>query len=64
MKIISVGKQKSLSKSDTNMLQGLAILAMLILHLFDRLDYENLYTPILYLADKPIIFYFAQLSDF
>ena len=37
-----------LTRYDTKMLQGLSVL----------------YTPLLYLAGKPVIFYFAQLSDF
>ena len=57
-------KQTELTYVDTRMLQGLSVLAMVILHLFDRLDYSGLYTPVLFLAGKPLIFYIAQLSDF
>ena len=53
-----------LTRYDTKMLQGLSVLAMVVLHLFDRVDFQGLYTPLLYLAGKPVIFYFAQLSDF
>ena len=53
-----------LTRYDTKMLQGLSVLAMVVLHLFDRVDFQRLYTPLLYLAGKPVIFYFAQLSDF
>lgn len=57
-------KITELTYDDTKMIQGLSILAMLILHLFDRLDYQELYLPILYLFDKPVVFYLAQVSDF
>lgn len=46
------------------MLHGLAVLAMVILHLFDKLEYGGVYSPIIYLFGKPLIFYVAQLSDF
>lgn len=54
-----------LTHSDTKMLHGLSVLAMVILHLFDRLEYPvGGYSPLLYLFGKPLIFYIAQLSDF
>lgn len=53
-----------LTKKDTKMIQGLAVLAMVILHLYDRMDYAGLYEPLLFLKGYPLIFYFAQLSDF
>lgn len=52
-----------LSKKDTKMIQGLSVLAMLCLHLFDR-NYEGLFTPIFFIFGKPLSFYFGQLSDF
>lgn len=36
-----------LSKNDSKMLQGLSVLAMVCLHLFDR-DYTGLFTPLLF----------------
>ena len=53
-----------LTPTDTKMLQGLSILAMVMLHLFDRINYEGLYMPLLYFMGRPVIFYIAQLSDF
>ena len=50
--------------SDTKMIHGLAVMAMVILHLFDRLEFRGMYNPVLYLFGKPLIFYIAQLSDF
>ena len=52
-----------LTKQDTKMLQGLSVLAMVFLHLFDR-DYHGLFTPFLFVQGAPLSFYFGQLSDF
>ena len=38
-----------LTKRDTKMIQGLSVLAMLCLHLFDR-DHTGLFTPVIYLG--------------
>jgi len=46
------------------MMQGLGILAMICLHLFDTLDYEGKFIPMFFFHGYPFIFYFAQLSDF
>lgn len=44
------------------MLKGVAILAMLMLHLFCRRD--NLpYTPLLWIGDTPLIYYFGLFGD-
>lgn len=52
-----------LTKDDSKMLQGLSVLAMVWLHLFDR-DYTGLYTPLVFVGGVPLSFYFGQLSDF
>ncbi len=52
-----------LAKDDTKMIQGLSILAMVWLHLFDR-SYAGLFQPILFLFGIPLTFYIAQLCDF
>lgn len=52
-----------LTKQDTKMLQGLSVLAMVCLHLFDR-DYHDLFTPLLFVQGVPMSFYLGQLSDF
>lgn len=52
-----------LSKDDSKMLQGLSVLAMVWLHLFDR-DYTGLFTPIIFIGGVPLSFYIGQLSDF
>ena len=33
-------------------------------HFFDNLNYSDLFTPLIMLKGYPLIFYFAQLSDF
>lgn len=44
------------------MLKGMAILSMLMLHLFCRK--ENLpYTPLLWLGNTPLIYYFGLFGD-
>lgn len=55
---------KELTSKDTKMLQGLSVLAMVCLHLFDTWDYADKFIPILYWGGVPISFYIAQLSDF
>lgn len=52
-----------LTKNDSKMLQGLSVLAMVWLHLFDR-DYTGLFTPFVFAGGAPLTFYIAQLSDF
>ena len=46
------------------MLQGLSVLAMVLLHLFCTYYYADKYTPILFFSGVPLCFYIAQLSDF
>jgi len=53
-----------MTKNDTQMTKGFAIAAMVFMHLFQRLDYRGLYTPLLYIGAKPLVFYAALLSDF
>lgn len=52
-----------LSKDDSKMLQGLSVLAMVWLHLFDW-DFTGLFTPIVFIGGVPLSFYIGQLSDF
>ena len=53
-----------LERKDTNMIQGLSVLAMVWLHLFDRTDYAGLFFPLIFWKGYPLSFYIAQLSDF
>ena len=51
-----------ITKRDSKMLKGVAILSMLMLHLFCRR--ENLpYTPLLWVGDTPLIYYFGLFGD-
>ena len=54
----------ALTKNDTKMMQGLAVLAMVCLHLFDTLSFKGKYIPLAFFHGYPLVFYFAQLSDF
>ena len=56
--------EKELTLTDSKMIQGMAALAMLCLHLFDRYDYYGLYSPFIFVKGLPLCFYFGQLSDF
>ena len=53
-----------LSKRDTKMLQGLSVLAMVCLHLFDTTSYKGLFQPLVFIKGIPLSFYFGQISDF
>ena len=53
-----------LSKKDSKMLQGLSVLAMICLHLFDTWDYADKFTPLVYVGGVPMSFYVGQISDF
>lgn len=51
-----------ITKRDSKMLKGVAILSMLMLHLFCRR--ENLpYTPLLWIGSTPLIYYFGLFGD-
>lgn len=51
-----------ITKRDSKMLKGVAILSMLMLHLFCRR--ENLpYTPLLWIGGTPLIYYFGLFGD-
>ena len=51
-----------ITKRDSKMLKGVAILSMLMLHLFCRK--ENLpYTPLLWVGSTPLIYYFGLFGD-
>ena len=52
-----------LTKNDTKMIQGLSVLAMVCLHLFDK-SFQGLFTPLIFIKNIPLSFYFAQISDF
>lgn len=52
-----------ISKNDTKVLKGIAILLMLLLHLFCRKDSDGMYTTFLSLDGVPLLYYLALLGD-
>lgn len=51
----------SLQKS--NQLKAIAILMMLFLHLFNSLDYQNLFQPLVFIGGKPLVYYLSLFGD-
>ena len=56
-------RQRELTKQDTKMIQGLSVLAMIVLHLFNR-DHSGMYVPLVFFQGTALSFYIAQLCDF
>lgn len=52
-----------LTKQDTQMAKGMAVLGMVMLHLFCRLDYLP-YTPLIWCGEVPVIFYLVLFPGF
>lgn len=52
-----------LTKKQINETKGIAILLMLLLHLFCTKDYLNLFNPIIYIGKYPLIYYLALFGD-
>lgn len=48
-----------LTKNQIKITKGVAILFMLLLHLFCTKSYEGLYTPIIMIGNVPLIYYLA-----
>lgn len=53
-----------ITKYETRTLKGISVLGMVLVHLFDRMDYIQLYTPLIFLDGKPLVYSFGQLGDF
>lgn len=51
-----------ISIQKSNHLKSIAILLMLFLHLFNR-DYLGLYSPLVFVGSKPLVFYIAAFCD-
>ncbi|MCJ8009136.1 acyltransferase [Lederbergia wuyishanensis] len=51
------------TKSDMNMTKGVAILFMLLLHLFCRKEINGLYETFIYINDVPLLYYFSLFGD-
>lgn len=44
-------------------LKSIAALMMLCLHLFNNLNYDNLFTPLIFIRSKPLIYYTSLFCD-
>lgn len=52
-----------LTKSQIKTTKGIAILFMLLLHLFCTKSYEGLYTPLIFIGSTPLVYYLALFGD-
>lgn len=52
-----------ISVRQSNQLKAIAILFMLMLHLFNTLNYQNLFTPLAFAGEKPLIYYVSLFGD-
>ena len=57
------GRDMELTKNQIKMTKGIAILFMLLLHLFCTRSYEGLYTPLVFIGDAPLVYYLALFGD-
>lgn len=53
-----------MNRNETKMIQGLSVLAMICLHLFNTNDFQGLFTPLIFVGGIPLSFYLSQISDF
>lgn len=54
---------KEFTKDESKMLKGIAILFMVGLHLYNRVELEGLYTPLIMIGDYPLVYYISFLFD-
>ena len=52
-----------LTKKQISITKGVAILFMLLLHLFCTKEYKDLFTPLIMIGETPLIYYFALFGD-
>ena len=52
-----------LTQTQTNNSKGIAILMMLCLHLFNTLNYQGLFVPLIFIGDKPLVYYISLFCD-
>ncbi|RQO31928.1 acyltransferase [Taibaiella sp. KBW10] len=52
-----------ISIKQSKILKTIAILMMLCLHLFNTLDYKYLFTPLVFVGSKPLIYYISLFCD-
>lgn len=53
----------NISLKQSNQLKSIAILMMVCIHLFNTIEYEGLFQPIIYWGDLPIIYYISLFCD-
>ena len=58
-----MGVNMELTKNQVKITKGVAILFMLLLHLFCTKNYEGLYSPILFIGEVPLMYYLALFGD-
>lgn len=47
----------------SNQLKAVAILFMLFLHLFNTLNFQGLFTPLVFIGEKPLVYYLSLFGD-
>lgn len=52
-----------LTKKQVNITKGIAVLLMLLLHLFCTKDYSGIFEPMIMVGDVPLVYYFALFGD-
>lgn len=52
-----------LTKKQVSITKGVAILFMLLLHLFCTKDYQGLFTPLIMIKGVPLVYYLALFWD-
>ncbi|UOE92241.1 acyltransferase [Alkalihalobacillus sp. LMS39] len=52
-----------LTKDDSKILKGIAIILMVLLHLFCRKEIEGFYTTYFYINDNPVVYYIGLFGD-
>ena len=57
------GDFMELTKKQVSITKGVAILFMLLLHLFCTKDYQGLFTPLIIIKGVPLVYYLALFGD-
>lgn len=52
-----------LTKNQIKITKGIAIIFMLLLHLFCTKAYEGLYSPLIFIGETPLVYYIALFGD-
>ncbi|MGL5549840.1 MAG: acyltransferase family protein, partial [Culicoidibacterales bacterium] len=52
-----------LTKQQMQQTKGIAILFMLLLHLFCTREWQGLFEPLIFVGETPLIYYFALFGD-